>query len=281
MVKWSCSKMNNKIESLNSFIEMVKVLKSAIPTELSIAICDLEQFLVYFPGENINLNIVKGQKLNKEEPLSVALRTNQRLQAAIPAEFYGFEFIGTATPLHDYSGKVIGGIAVQVRKQTELLTISNTISESLLHANEQITNIASGSNLLNSASESLLEQSKQAENNVQQTSDILKLMKRMADQTNLLGLNAAIEAARAGEMGKGFNVVASEIRKFSKESIDSTQQIRETMTQIKEATEQMTTAIVQISKVGIEQSESIHHISDFIKEIQNMATKLNDYANRL
>lgn len=84
-----------------------------------------------------------------------------------------------------------------------------------------------------------------------------------------------------GEKGKGFEVVATEIRKFSKETIESTQKIRETMDQINEATQKITTSIAQISTIGTLQSESIQQVSDFVKEIQVMSTQLNEYANKL
>ena len=273
--------MFNKIESLDACISMIKIMKVAIPTDLSIAVCNMEKFIAYFPGKNLDLKIRVDQQLNNDEPLMIALKTNQRLEATVPANFYGFEFIGTATPLHDKTGKVIGGIAVQVRKQSELIAISNALTGSLTQANSQISSIANGSSKLTESANELLQQSMQAEKNVQQTSDILMLMKRMADQTNLLGLNAAIEAARAGEKGKGFEVVATEIRRFSKETVESTQQIRETMAQINEATQKIAHSIAQISTIGTLQAESIHQVSDFVKEIQEMSAQLNEYANKL
>ena len=133
--------MFNKIESIETFNTHIKILKEAIPSDLSIAICDMEKFIAYYPGENLNLHIRVGQALHSEEPLKVALETNRRLEATVPADFYGFEFIGTATPLHDGQGKVIGGIAVQVRKQSELIAISNTIMGSLTQATAQIQQI--------------------------------------------------------------------------------------------------------------------------------------------
>ncbi len=61
---------------------------------------------------------------------------------------------------------------------------------------------------------------------MQQISDIITLVRSVSDRTNLLALNAAIEAARAGDHGKGFNVVASEVRNLADKTRTSTQQMR-------------------------------------------------------
>lgn len=271
----------SKAETLERFVASIPTFKSAMPLDLSIAVCDLEKFIAYFPGDSIDLKIAKGQPLNAEEPLSIALRQNKRLQSDVPVDFYGFEFTGTALPIHDFNGNVIGGIAIQLRKQTELKAISNHISKSLMQADGQISSIAKSSETLTDVSEQLLQQSELAEKSVQQTSEVLAIIKRVADQTNLLGLNAAIEAARAGDKGKGFEVVANEIRKFSKETVASTQEIRDTLSQIKEVTNQMANSIEQISSVGQAQADSILQISQFIKDIRELSSNLNEIAVKL
>lgn len=273
--------MINKIDSLEKFISTIEIFKAAIPADLSIAVCDLEKFIAYFPGKTIDLHIRIGQTVNPEEPLMVALQKNIRLQDDVPTDFYGYEFTGTALPLHDQTGKVIGGMAVQIRKQTELKTISDQIAQSLSQANTQISTIAEGSHSLAEVSQQLLVQSHLADEDVKRTGDILKLIKGVADKTNLLGLNAAIEAARAGEKGKGFEVVANEIRKFSKETVTSTQNIRDTLSKIKEVTEQMGKSIEKISVVEQEQAASIEKVSTFIQEIHEMSNLLKNYTNKL
>jgi methyl-accepting chemotaxis protein len=84
-----------------------------------------------------------------------------------------------------------------------------------------------------------------------QISNIISLVSELANETNMLALNAAVEAARAGENGKGFEVVAVEIRKLADESKKSALKIQEIIGEIKNATD----STVMVTEEGVKQAE--------------------------
>ncbi|GLC87099.1 methyl-accepting chemotaxis protein [Lysinibacillus piscis] len=141
---------------------------------------------------------------------------------------------------------------------------------------KQMEEIVQTNNDTAASVQKLAEQSKKIE-------EIIQMITSIADQTNLLALNAAIEAARAGEHGKGFAVVADEVRKLAEQSSQSGQQIVQTVQEIQDEVERAvayidegTTKVNTGLKTAYELGTSFHEISQSITSEGDKITQVTD-----
>ncbi|AZQ09308.1 methyl-accepting chemotaxis protein [Shewanella khirikhana] len=104
---------------------------------------------------------------------------------------------------------------------------------------------------------------------------ILNVITSIAEQTNLLALNAAIEAARAGEQGRGFAVVADEVRALASKTADATKEIREVLSRLKTAAESSVSTMTVAMSKSSENEEHAQKTGQALKTIQEQIVSIN------
>ncbi|PLT33332.1 methyl-accepting chemotaxis protein [Bacillus sp. V5-8f] len=273
--------MVGKIASLENLIAAVPLIKDCLPVDSSITISNLEKVVGVFPGESVNLGINVGDVLHPQTPIAQAMKQRTSIHVNVPEHVYGFEFTARAMPIYDIAGTMIGGMGIAMRRQTELRLMADQMMHSLTKVNEGMSDVSTGAVSLADFTQQLIAESQHVTEDVKKSGEVLQIIKKIAEQTNLLGLNAAIEAAHAGEKGKGFGIVANEIRKLSNETVTSTNKIRETLLQSQDATAEIVQSIQKMNSIGMDQASSIQNISAVLEELQKMSEKLNQFAEKL
>lgn len=208
---------------------------------------------------------------------------NRRIVVRGAKATLGLPYIATAVPIHDDTGKVIGGAVIiesvdqqdqlkeMAEKQADTTSILASTSEELSVQAQEISTLSRTMSLAADESQGRL----------QETDQVVGLIKAVAGQTNMLGLNAAIEAARVGEQRRGFGVVADEIRKLATSTGESIKKIDSTLRTIREDSQNTYEQTRRIDEVMPQIAQAIAQVASAVQEVNSMARSLNEMADNL
>lgn len=164
-------------------------------------------------------------------------------------------------------------------QQLKLKNTSNDLVESFSQISATMEELASSAVTITNNQETLNKEILNVKNISTQINEILDSIKGIADKTKMLGLNAAIEAARAGDAGRGFGVVATEIRSLSQNSKETAMHIVKLTGDIQSSV-QKTLEVSESTMTNTEQqSAAIQETTASIEELLALTTELKEMAN--
>lgn len=229
--------------------------------------------------------ITIGYELKETDVAYKVIKAKQSIITEIDESRYGVPIAVANFPLfdEDNSKEIVATFGIVTPKKTaaQLRSISGSLENGLMGISAAIEELAASATDIHTNEQKLNKSIQQIIDLSEEINKVSTFIKEIADQTKMLGLNAAIEAARAGEAGKGFGVVAEEIRKLSDQS-------KSTVPKIKKLTDDIKSTVSEVSEkskgsllASQEQAAATEEITASIEEITVMSEELNKIAKTL
>jgi len=269
---------------LEAVIAAAETYRNASALDCDIVVCDAEaRFLHHVQPQTFTTANIKIGDIATGGPIKQCIATKKIVKGTIPEHVYGIKLCSTIYPIFEEDGQFVGivGTASSYKTQAALQEATQAIAATSQEVTATLEELVNSANQL---AEYLIKVRTGGKNVlawINKTNDILRFISNVADNSNLLGLNAAIEAARAGEQGRGFSVVAEEIRKMAVNSAQSVNEIKVILQNVQNETKFVVDTIANTADLGEKQVASTEEISASMQQLTSSATDIERISKTL
>lgn len=268
-----------------AFGDFAPILVSMFPEGAFIYMTDLQKIAYRQYSKTFDMPSMQvGNEITEEDVAFKAIKTKQIVIKELDSSRYGVPILVTNSPLFDEeTGEVVATLGLVIPKTvaTNLREMSESLENGLAQVAAAIEELAASASNIHTNEQELNRDINEIITLSEEINKISSFIKDIANQTKMLGLNAAIEAARAGEAGKGFGVVADQIRKLSEQSKGTVPQIQKITDIIKIKVEQASEMSKSSLASSQEQAAASQEVTATIEEISATSEELNRIAQKL
>jgi hypothetical protein len=268
--------MENLLDTAEFYRQMIEYYEPC-----TLVIADKLRFL--YVHDQLGLNMRVGELLTPGSGTHTALIQNKPIVKMIDAESSVYTkkaYLAVCKPIHDDSGVAIGvvswGISTNRVKLSSMSEELSSISQALHASSGEFTDHSRQLLEANRMLTGLTAKLKEQMNLIETMSSVVS---NISSQSQLLGLNASIEAAHAGEHGRGFSVLAQEIRKLAVESNQSISEIREQVEAVNDQMQILSRQTGNLGRISEEQAVGAEQLTTGLDRVNKLAARLRELAN--